>query len=999
MRVLRGVELDLENQGERRNLTVLFSDLVGSTQISSNLDPEQWHWIVTKYQQAAVEVIAEFGGHVGKFLGDGIMAYFGYPNAQEDSAERAANAGLKIVSAVEALTDLGEKAINLEARVGIHAGPVVMAPLADIGAEIFGDVPNISARVQSVAAPNSVVMTKQIHQAVAGKFRVESLGARPLDGIDEPLELFRVHGALMLNDADRAHFGGDPSPMIGREPEMAAIENKCRMAREGAPQFVLITGEAGIGKSRLLEEIRTIQSQLSCRWIACAGRQLYRGTAFHGAAEILFRGLDLKLEDRTAVNASELEDILQSIEIDNEFLADTVSGLAAIMDMALATKQAAPVLAPEKMRDQMFRAMKSWVRQISQHEFVVLVFEDLHWIDYSTLELINQLVEEEAGKHLLILATTRSEFRATWQRREHHLQVELDRLQTAQTHELISGLIEHHDVSADLLNNLVDRAGGVPLFAEALIHLLSNSDSLLELDIIPDTLHASLSARVDKTGDAKLIAQLASVIGREFDYEVLLLISDLSDPELRSLINQLVDADFIRPGEEGSETAYIFTHALLRDAAYSSLLKRQQKVLHRRVAETLRDGFEEFSVSRPQLLARHWTAAEEYGHAWVAWKQTARHALTSFAYREAADAYEQAIDNIAKCPPDLRLDDEVSLWQSYVNALQISRGYSAPRTQEAMRQARKLVDQTNDPERQFTHTAGEWMAASSAADYLVAEKLANRLSTLAEQTRSPDKLATAKMILMTSRYRIGNLRGADKTFRSGIKYFRNESYMQRPGAVAQLYGNAAINAWIMGEVEEAQKRIRPVVDLAETSTHKYERAFSSHMVSMFFFLLEDFFEAKRFAQQSIDFAERGGFPQFIWNSTIILGSAQAKGGDIDSGLACLEKGIVGYESTKSRAGLTTYLTWFAATQRLAGSFEAALMTLNRALSINPDERYFRPESLRLRGALLLQLGHVERAKNDLLAAIDLAQTMGAKHFEAAIAAEFRQLSEVGNRNA
>ena len=290
MRLLRGLNLGLGNHGERCNLTVLFSDLVGSTQLSANLDPEQWHLILTRYQQAAADAISEFGGHVGKFLGDGVMAYFGYPRAREDSAERAVNAGLKIVAAIKSLHDLGEQFADLEVRVGIHAGPVVVAPLADVGAEIFGDVPNISAYVQSVASPNSVVMTKQVCEAVTGKFVTQELGMRALNGIGSRLELFKVHGVLKLPDVSRV--GGDlgQNPIIGRDKEVTAIGARFDRARRGETQFVLISGEAGIGKSRLLEEVRSIQTQKPCHWIECAGRQLYSKSPFHAAIEILRRG-------------------------------------------------------------------------------------------------------------------------------------------------------------------------------------------------------------------------------------------------------------------------------------------------------------------------------------------------------------------------------------------------------------------------------------------------------------------------------------------------------------------------------------------------------------------------------------------------------------------------------------------------------------------------------------------------------------------------------------
>ncbi len=530
-------------------------------------------------------------------LGDGLMAVFGYPRAQENDAERAVRAALGIQRALADLDARNAKtgAPALAARVGLDMGPVVV----DAAGEVFGDAPNVAARVQSAAEPGTVLVTARVQRQTAGLFVVEDRGAHHLKGVPTPVTLYRIVRA----SGGRRGGARILTPLVGREDELSLLMRRWSHALEGEGRFVQIVGEPGIGKSRLIEEFRAKLVETPHTWVEWAASQLLQNTPLHPLAEwgrLRFGGADATDEGRLA----DLENTLGLIGID---AAEYAPLLAPLVDIPLREERRAK-LPPEEMRRRQLAAMTAWVLAGARTQPVVLAFEDLHWADPTSLDLMARLVERGAQSPLLVVATTRPEFRAPWAMRSHHGVVSLAPLDRAQVRRMVGEIATRHALSEETIDGVGERTGGVPLFVEEVTRLLLERDAQGGAQAIPPTLQQSLAARLDRLGEAREVAQIGAVLGRDFSYRLL---SDVSSSaagfdelRLQAGLDRLAEADLLFVDGAPPAAAYRFKHALIQDAAYDSLLKSRRQALHRRAAEALRDANAE-----PEAIAHHFTEA------------------------------------------------------------------------------------------------------------------------------------------------------------------------------------------------------------------------------------------------------------------------------------------------------------------------------------------------------------------------------------------------------
>ena len=669
---------------ERRHLTVMFCDLVGSTAISAQLDAEEWRELVGAYLDAASAAVTEMGGQVAKKLGDGLMSLFGYPVAQENDSERAVRAALSIQRSLAELNrnNAGSGKPSLTARIGLETGPVVV----DAAGEIYGDAPNVAARVQALAEPGEVVVTARVQRQVAGLFVAEERGTHTLKGVPEPVALFRM---VRASGGGRRSGPRNLTPLVGRDEETAMLMRRWDRARQGDGQLVLIVGEPGLGKSRLIEEFHARLSEVPHTWVEWSCSQLLQNTPLHPIAEWgrrRFGGADVPAAQRLA----ELESSLAQVKLDP---AESIRLLAPLLDIPLPPERA-PSLAPEELWRRQLAALTNWVIAGAKAQPLVLAFEDLHWADPTTLDVLRGIAERGALAPLLVVATSRPEFRPPWGMRSHHGTISLAPLDRGQVQQMVADLSARHALPRDVVEDVASRTGGVPLFVEEVTRLLlERGEGGGGIEAIPATLQQSLMARLDRLGPAREVAQVGSVIGRGFSYGLLRDVTGMEDTPLQAALERLAEADIVLVQGLPPESDYRFKHALIQDAAYENLLKSRRQVLHRRVAEVLLNSDVSAAAPEPELLAHHFTQAGLNDAAIEWWGKAGQRSLERSALVEAVGQFTRALDQIAALPdtPALRRE-QIKLQVALITPLIHIKGYAAPETKAAAEQAHLLIE-------------------------------------------------------------------------------------------------------------------------------------------------------------------------------------------------------------------------------------------------------------------------------------------------------------------
>jgi class 3 adenylate cyclase/tetratricopeptide (TPR) repeat protein len=987
------------SDGERRHLTVLFCDLVSSTQIAARLDPEDWRDIAAAYQRSAAEAVTRFGGHVAKYLGDGLVVYFGFPEAHEDDGERAVRSGLAIVDSVAALSaGLDAKHnVKLAVRVGIHTGSVVVGHGGGMEADVFGDAPNIASRVQTLAEPDSVLITAALHQLVSGLFIVEDRGAQPLKGIEHPVQLYRVIQPI----AARRHRHGPAvhalTAFVGRDHDMRLVLEKWERAREGAGQLVLVTGEPGIGKSRLAEEFRARIKEDAHLWIDGAGEQFFESTPFHAVTQILGQGFGWRGDESAEQRTIQLE---RSLELAGLKLDEAVPLFAEMLNLPIPQKYPPLLFAPDQKRKRLLSNLLSWVLNLARLQPMVIAIEDMHWVDPSTLELMHTLSEQAATAPLMLLCTARPGFRAPWPARAHHVQITLRRLNDTQTREMVMGVVARVALSSSVIDAVVKRSDGIPLFTEELTRLMLEGDGRSIAREIPATLQDLLTARLDRLGPAKEVAQIAAVIGREFSYELLHAVVPMPQDDLRSALTRLNDAELIYTRGIAPYATYQFKHALIQDAAYEALLKSRRKEIHRRVALAVTEKFPAIAEAQPEVVARHWTEAAEAEPAVAAWKKAADAAYGRRAFKEAGDSYRQALAMLNTLPESTERDaKELELVSTLARVMMTTLGYSSPEAGEATARAHALAEKSGNLAllvQQLTLARG---VALGAGDHRGAGALADQILELGQREGSPVSVVFGHTSQLQVRFYRGDFAGVEEHFASLSGLFEAPALKQFPGGIVIPRCFAGLGAWAAGHPAIARERIAQAIAFAHNGKSPYDLAYGRWFESWMYRFLREPLRAEATATEVLAISEENGFSSLRSLARIVIGSARAQLDKAGEGVPLIRQGLADLAEIGARIGFTDFLTCLAEAQARDGATPEALGTIEDALQVNPEELVFRPSMMTCRGELRLKLGQTELAEADFREAIALAQKMNAKSFELRAATSLaRLLMKQGKRD-
>jgi class 3 adenylate cyclase/tetratricopeptide (TPR) repeat protein len=745
---------------------VLFCDLVGSSEIAARLDPEEWRETVAAYHRAAAQAITRFGGHVAKYLGDGVMAFFGYPEAHDNDAERAVRAGLAILETLSKLND-DPGGIPLTARVGIDSGAVVVGIVAGGQADVFGEAPNTAARVQASAQPGTLLITAATHRLIAGLFVVEAIRSQQLKGFAAQVEVFRVVRPTGVRGRLAAARG--LTPFVGREEELRLLLSRWQRAREGEGQMALVVGEAGIGKSRLIAEFHERIRDTPHIWMETAAEQFFENTPFHALTEMLLQWLQLQ----GAVDPDEmlvrLERALSSAGLR---LDDAMPLVAELLQLPVGERYQTLTLPPEQKRRRLLAVLAECVFGAARLQPLVMVVEDLHWLDPSTLELQQLLAEQGATVPLMLLYTARPEFRAQWPLRAHHTQITLNRLSAANVREMVALVAARNALASGNVDVVIERTGGVPLFVEELTRaVLESGNAKLSGHEIPATLHDSLMARLDRLGPAKEVIQVGAVIGGEFSYELLHAVHLMAEAELQAALSRLTDAELLYVRGIAPDAIYQFKHALIRDAAYEALLKSRRKELHRQVALTIDEKFPSVKEAHPEMLARHWTEAGETENAIAEWQRAGKVAEARNAFVEALESYRQAIALLRLLPESTERDlRELELAQSIARMLMFTTGFTAPQAIDAIEHAAVLAEKSGGLKQMVDSMVARGGAYIVAGNFQAAAAIADRVLELALREGSRASLGRAYILQIQARTYVGDLAGVEKHFTAGLGF-------------------------------------------------------------------------------------------------------------------------------------------------------------------------------------------------------------------------------------
>jgi class 3 adenylate cyclase/tetratricopeptide (TPR) repeat protein len=808
---------------ERRQVTVMFSDLVGSTALSNRMDPEDLRKLISAYQKSVAETVRRFGGFVAKYMGDGVLIYFGYPQAHEDDAERAVRSGLELVSEVAKL----KTHTPLQTRVGIATGLVVIGDLVGSGEAqergIVGETPNLAARLQGLAEPDMVVMADATRKLLGNLFELRDLGTQELKGIEGAVQVWAALRPASVEGRFEAFHSDDRSALVGREEEFELLLRRWSKAKDGEGQVVLLSGEAGIGKSRLTAALLAQLSGEPHARLRCFCSPQRSDSALYPIIGQLERAAKLAHDDTVQAKLDKLDAVLTrsaSSPQDSALVAELLS-------LPNDGRYPALTLDPQQRRQRTMEALLAQIEALARSEPVLMIFEDAHWTDPTSLELVGRILERIVALRVLLLITFRPEFEPPWIGLPHVTALTINRLGRRDIDAIIDRIVGNKLLPPDLREEMIDRTDGIPLFVEEMTKAILEAESEDEARrtaaaipsprlAIPATLHASLMARLDRLGPAKEVAQIGSAIGREFSHPLIEAVAGKSEAELEIALDRLITAGLLFRQGVPPHANYLFKHALVQDAAYSTLLREHRRALHANIAETLETRFADTVERQPELLARHCGEAELLEKAAGLWAKAGQRSLERAALPEAAEQLTRALSQIASLPstPALRRE-EIKLQVALITPLMHFRGYGAPETKAAALRARTLIEQAKargeapeDPLMLFSVLYSFWVANFNAFDGGTVPGLATRFLKLAEEQRATTAIMLGHRLVGVSLTTIGKLAEGCEHFDRAIASYDPAEHRQLAARFGQDIRVAALCyrswvRWMLGYPEAA----------------------------------------------------------------------------------------------------------------------------------------------------------------------------------------------------
>jgi class 3 adenylate cyclase/predicted ATPase len=941
--------------------------------LAVRIDPEEVREVILAYQNAVASEITRFEGRVAKFMGDGVLAYFGWPRAHEDDAERAVRAGL---AAVEAVARLDTRyAGPLAARVGIATGLVVVGDIVGEGPAqeeaVTGETPNLAARLQAIASPGSVMIAEATRRLLGDLFELDAHGPQSLKGFGAAVNVFQVNGEGRAESRFQALRTAGLTPLVGRESELALLQERWSHAKDGDGQVVLLDGEPGIGKSRIVQELRDRLSEEPYTQLSHYCSPYHTNSPLYPVIGLLERAAGFDRADTAEAKLDKLEALLARSAID---VREATQLLAAVLAIPADRRYPPLALTPQRKKQRTLEVLVEQLAGLARQRPVLALYEDAHWIDPSTIELLRLVIERVQRLPVLVLITFRSEFIPPWASHARVTRLSLSRLTQRHGSVIALRVTGGKALPAEVLERIVSRTDGVPLFVEELTKLVVESGLLRDAGgrfeltgslpplAIPTSLHDSLMARLDRFGPVKEVAQIGAVIGREFSYPLLAAIVEGPAEQVDRALDQLVSAELVFQRGTPPDTVYSFKHALVQDAAYQSLLRSKRSQLHAMIARMLEERFPEIGETRPELLAHHFTQAGLAPEAILYRQRAGERDLRQSAYAEAISHLRQGMELLEALPSRVeRVRQELGLRLTLGSALMATRGYAAAEVGETYLRARELCRELGEAPPQlfpalhglyrFYHVRGELQAAREAGEQLL---------KMAVSVQDSGQLVEAHRAFGVSLFWLGDVQSALQSLGQGAGLYRAQEHSSHasvfgidPGVVCLSY--AALALWHLGLPEQASDRSREALALARSLSHHQSLALALVWAAWLHQFRREPQVARKHAEAAIALCAEQGFPLWMSMGVILRGWALVQEGRGEEGSAEMRQGLAQLRATGAGLWQPSFLALIAESEGRIGEAQRGLEVIAEAMAIveRNDERFYEVELHRLNGELLL----------------------------------------------
>ncbi len=990
------------SHAERRQLTVMFCDLVGSTALSQLLDPEDLRHVMHGYLDAVVVAVNRYQGFVAQIQGDGVLAYFGWPQAYEDQAERAIRAGLEAITAVQVVC-YDKKGHTLQARVGIATGQVVVGDLFGNAVAnshaVTGETPNLAARLQAIAKPGQIIISAQTRLLIGTAFELIDLGQCELKGFSSTIPIWCIKGEAVVENRFETFHTNALTHLVGREAELDLLRACWETAKQGEEQFMLLSGEAGIGKSRIVRALcseihgtRHFHLDFQCS-------PYHTNSAYYPILDQLRRWAGFTAGDSNETKLDKLETLLAPIVDD---LQPIVPLFAALLSIPGSMRYGPLELTPQQIRDQSLAALIKLFLELGRRCPILLTIEDAHWIDPSSESLLTEIIAKTHDAPVFILVIHRPEYDPPWAEHSHQTSIQLGHLRRREGAEIANN-IAGSELPPAMVEQIITRADGVPLFVEELTKTILEAHNLRgahdnneDADALPDhaipsTLRDSLAARLDRLGEGKQLAQIAACIGRRFDLKLLLAVSALGPQQLDKALTILTNAEFIYRHGSKTDVSFSFKHALLQDAALQSLLRTSRYQIHLQIASTLKKQSEGGIEIRPELLAHHYTEAQQTFRALQYWCSAAERAI---ARSENIEAINYAGTGIAALHIVNEQHDckQLELRLQTVNgaALRATKGYAAPEVKHAYSRARELSFSLGDVTRKFPVLWSLVLHHVVRADLTGAQEIANELFILAEQSRDPEHLIEAQIAVGIVQFQLGNVTDALQHFDACTKLYDPRTqhhhvftYGQNPGVFSLSYSAWAL--WFLGYPDQALVRIEQAISAARHSAHPYSIVFALTFAARIRHCRGELYELKLLTDEIISTATQHGFAYYLSQGTLERGWIALQEGNTDNGIAKMRAALEGLKATGTELGLPGFMVQLADAYINAGRNQDAQTIITKAGNLvnGRGTRFWDAEISRLKGEVLMVLSHEKsrEAERYFRASLDIARAQDGRSFQ------------------